>query len=436
VLDAGDLETSVRSVFSWSYQHLSPPAARMFRLLGVHPGPDTALPATASLAGMSLGQAQRATQELTRTHLIRERVPGRFDFHDLLRTYAADQTHALDTDADRRAAVLRALDHYLLTAHSADQMLYPTRDPLALAPPQPGVIPVKFADRAQALAWFHAEYPVLLAIAALGAEAGFDNHAWQIPWTLVDFIDRHGHWHDWVATQHTALAAAQRLDSLDGQAAAHRSLGRAYTRLNSYIDAGIHLRRALDLYRACGDGAGQAHVHLGLAQISEQRQQYDDALAGAQHALDLFRELDHHGGQAKALNNTGWYHARLGNYYQALVRCQQALTLERKLGNHPGEANTWDSLGYAHHHLGHHAQAITCYRQALALYCELGDPYEEACVLIHLGDTQRTTGETGAARESWQQALAILNDLHHPGAGELLDKLHQLDYPGTRSLCG
>ncbi len=36
---------SVRAVFSWSYQQLSPAAAGMFRLLGIHPGPDISAPA-------------------------------------------------------------------------------------------------------------------------------------------------------------------------------------------------------------------------------------------------------------------------------------------------------------------------------------------------------------------------------------------------------
>ena len=39
-LDAGDAATDVRAVLSWSYEQLSDPAARMFRLLGLHPGPD------------------------------------------------------------------------------------------------------------------------------------------------------------------------------------------------------------------------------------------------------------------------------------------------------------------------------------------------------------------------------------------------------------
>ena len=44
VLDGGDLATNVQAVFSWSYRNLGEPAALMFRMLGVHPGPDISAP--------------------------------------------------------------------------------------------------------------------------------------------------------------------------------------------------------------------------------------------------------------------------------------------------------------------------------------------------------------------------------------------------------
>jgi hypothetical protein len=50
-LETGDPATNVRTVFSWSYQNLEELPARIFRLLGVHPGPDITVPAAAALLG-------------------------------------------------------------------------------------------------------------------------------------------------------------------------------------------------------------------------------------------------------------------------------------------------------------------------------------------------------------------------------------------------
>ena len=416
-LDAGDPGTNVRTVFSWSYQHLSAPAARMFRLLGVHPGPDIALPAAESLAGEP--RLRPVLRELTRAHLLTEHRPGRFAFHDLLRAYAADQTE----DAERAAATHRVLDHYLHTVFAAARLLDPARDNITLTAPRHGVRPQPVRDYTQAWAWCAAEHQVLLAAVEEAAGAGFDVHAWQISWALSTFFQRSGHWHDWVTTQHTALAAAGRLDDRDAQARAHRSLGYAYILLGRDADARTHLRRSDELFGETGNPAGQAHSHLTLAWVFERENRYPDALAEARQALVLYQTASHRVGEANALAVVGWYHARLGDHGEALRRCEHALRLHRELGDRDGQANTLYNLGYAHHHLGHHRAAIAYYQQAIDLRRALGDRYYEANVLADLGETHHAAGDVRSARDAWRRSLAILTELQHPDADALRTRL-------------
>ena len=124
-LDAGHAAANVRAVLSWSYHQLDAPAARLFRLLGLHPGPDISAAAAASLAALPLDEGRRRLGELTRAHLLAEHPGGRFWCHDLLRAYAAELTQLADSAAGRRAATGRMLDHYLHTAHSAALRLHP-----------------------------------------------------------------------------------------------------------------------------------------------------------------------------------------------------------------------------------------------------------------------------------------------------------------------
>ena len=184
--------TDARAVFSWSYRTLSAEAARLFRLLGLHPGPVVAAPAAASLAGVQASQARRLLAELVGAHLLEERTPGRFAFHDLLRAYATEQAHAVDTDVERREAIGHALDHYLHMAHVADQLLYPYREPLAIDPPRPGVTLVPLTGPEQALTWLTVEHPVVLAAIDLAAGAGFDTHTGQLAWTVTAFLNYQG----------------------------------------------------------------------------------------------------------------------------------------------------------------------------------------------------------------------------------------------------
>jgi tetratricopeptide (TPR) repeat protein len=420
---AGDERAAVRAAFDLSYAGLPAPAQRMFRLLGLVPGPDLSLPAAASLAAVDPPGAKLLLDRLVAAHLVDEHTPGRYTLHDLLRAYATQLAHTTTTDEDRRAATHRILDHYLHTAHSADGLLNPTRTPITLTGSQPGVTPEQPVDHAQALAWFTAEHAVLVAAIEHAAATGFDTHTWQLAWTLRPFLDRRGHWHEQAATSRTAVAAAERLADPTAQARAHLNLAGAYLSLGRLDDARTQLSHSLNLDRRAGNPVGQAHTHNALAYLWERRGHPGRALDHARRALDLFRAAGHQVGQARALNAVGWYLALLGDHQQALTSCRQALTLHKNLGTRQHQAHTWDSLGYAHHHLGQHTQAVASYHQALTLIRDVGDRHQEATTLTHLGDTHHAAGNPTAAHDAYHQALAILDDLDHPDADTVRAKL-------------
>ncbi|HET8683544.1 MAG TPA: tetratricopeptide repeat protein [Micromonosporaceae bacterium] len=425
VFDSADLTTDVRAVLSWSYLQLSPEGARLFRLLGLHPGPDIAAPAAASLAGTSPREVRRTLAELARTHLVAEHIPGRYRFHDLLRTYAVELASA-DSGDERGTAVHRMLDHYLHTAHGAALLLSRHRHPITIDAPRPGAAAQPLGDEAQASAWLTAERPVLLSLVRLAADTGFDRHAWQLAWTLTTFLDRNGHWHEWAATQQAAVDSAQRLADPDGRAYAHRGLALAHYRLGEYQYAHANLSKALNLFAVRGDHAGQAYTHLDLAWALERQGRYREALSHARQALDLYQRSGHEAGQARALNSVGWLLARLDDHEAALAYCQQAHELFRHLDDRAGEAGTWDSLGYAHHRLGHHDEAISCYRHAVELLQDIGDRYHEAESRANLGDAFLAATNAAEARRQWQHAVQILNELGHPDAAGVRDRLRQL----------
>jgi DNA-binding SARP family transcriptional activator/tetratricopeptide (TPR) repeat protein len=420
---AGDPRTAVRAVFSWSTRQLTPEAARMFRLLGLHPGPDITAESAASLAASTEAGARRRLGELTRAHLIAEQVPGRYAFHDLLRAYAAEQAGHTDTQDDRREATGRMLDHYLHTAARAALLLVPGKEPVALAPPRPGVAAGQPADSSQALAWFEAEHQVLLAAVALAAQSGFDVHAWQLPWAMAPFLHKRGHWHEWAATQRTALAAATRLGDIAAQAVCSRLLGLACTSLGDHVQARGHYASSLTLYQRLGNRLGQAKVHHNLGYLAQTQGRNADALGHAEQALRLYQAIGDKANEAAALNGVGWCHGLLGDYQQARVFCRQAVTLSAEVDDRWLEGAAWDSLGYAEHHLGHLADAAACYQRALSIEREAGARFNEAGTLTHLGDTRHAAGEMALAREAWQEALAILEDLQHPDADQVRAKL-------------
>ncbi|MDH6579455.1 BTAD domain-containing putative transcriptional regulator [Kitasatospora sp. MAP5-34] len=422
-LNAGDTVTDVRAVFSWSYEQLSGPAARLFRLLSVHPGPDVSLPAAACLADLTPTQARAALDELADSHLLTEHAPGRYASHDLLRAYAADLARTVEDEPGRRAAAERMLDHYLHTAYAAERLIYPARDPITLRAACPGAVPEDFATAGAAMAWYDAEHLVLLAAGAAAADSGFDTQAWQLPWALTTYLVRSGRWHDVRTSQRAGLAAARRLGELRGQALAHRVLGQLCREPDERETGGAHLREALDLERRLGSLSGQADVLHSLAFWYELGVNYPEALDHAQQALELHRAAGHPSGQARLLNAVGWYRSRLGDHEQALVDCQEALALIQGTGDRNSEAQVLNSLGHLHQTLGQTAQAVSAYRQSVDVHRENGHRPAEADALVKLGDAHRAAGDLAEAQEHWRAALAILTDLGRPDAEEVRAKL-------------
>ncbi|MFI6239282.1 BTAD domain-containing putative transcriptional regulator [Micromonospora sp. NPDC050795] len=424
---AGDEATDVRAVFSWSCRTLSPAAARLFRLLSLHPGPDVSAPAVASLAGVDGQATGPLLTELTRANLFTEHTYGRYAFHDLLRAYAADLAEEAEPPAERRAAIHRLLDHCLHTAHAADLALHPHFSAISLPPPRAGVTPERPRSRSAAAAWFATEVPVLLAAVPLAARSGFEGHAWQLAWTMAGFLHRQGHWQDWLGTQQIALAAASRIGDQAGQGHAHRSLGLACSRLRRYDEADDHLRRALDLFTDVGDDAGRAHTCLNLGQLAERQGQHQQALHHSRRALTLFRGAGNRAGQGYTLNAVGWQEALLGNYHSALESCGQALRMLQEVDDVQGQADTWDSLGHAHHQLGDDRRAIACYEHALELFTQVNDRYAEAGTYVNLGGSHLALGEVPATRAAWRRALTILDELGDADADSIRADLDQLD---------
>jgi tetratricopeptide (TPR) repeat protein len=422
-LDTGDPAASVRTVFSWSLDSLAAPAADMFGLLGLHPGPDITIPAAASLAGIPLSRARRALRELAEAHLISEHAPGRFSLHDLLRAYAAEQAAGYDRAGQRDAAVRRMLDHYLHTAEHANSVLYPSADPLALAAPAPGVQPEHFADHKQALAWFTAECQVLLTVTR--ASPTVAHYACELPRAISRFLRRQSRWQDEIAMQTLTLelAAAGRCDQLAHQAHAYRCLGAGYDLAGQHEQAARALNQGLGLFRQLGDTVNQARLHFSLGRVFQGQGQPGQAMACARTALALFETAGHRPGQALALDGIGWCQIQLGQYTQALRTTGQALRLHRELGDLEGQACALDNFGLIHQRLGHTAQAIACYQRSLAIYEETGERYTIPWILARLGDSHRAAGDLPAATGAWKRAQAILDDLGHPGAEALRAKI-------------
>ncbi len=262
-LETGEPVTSVRMVFSWSRARLGSSASRMFRLLGVHPGPDITIPAAASLAGLPPEEAYLALTELCDEHLLTEHAPGRYALHDLLRTYAAEEALTRENEYDRRSVIDRTLDHYLRAAITALRFIHPDRVQIARTSPQNGVTTEKIRGPRQAADWFEAEQHVLLALIRQAAEGSYAPYAWELPWITGWYFQGEAIWRRLATAQESALDVAAGLADLTGLAMASEHLGWLRFLLGDIVSAARHWDDAAELARHL-----DARQFRGLASLS------------------------------------------------------------------------------------------------------------------------------------------------------------------------
>lgn len=466
----GDI--GLRAVFDWSQRTLSQAGARLFRLLGVCPGPDIDAYGAANLVGADLRTARGLLEELAGSHLVTEHLASRYSMHDLLQEYARDLAAG---DPDWDASLGRLLHYQLQTALAATAVYAPGRRP-APGPERtaPRVVP-KFETMAQARTWLETERMALLAGQHAALTAARHDHVWRLAHAVEPFLQQTGRHDDWLHSHILALAALGRLDEPAAEAEIHNSLGWIDLRMGNLPSASERFDGALTLRRRAGDVAGEAATlnALGVAQARAGR--FDEAKAHYDLALDLARSVDDSHVQASVLNSVAGMWAAKGSFAEALSIVQEAISLSREIGDRVGEArmlgNTvrllreagddesaelngrrsvalYQELGSAlgaasslgmmawlHLDRRDHVAAITAYRQALALVREHGAHSDQADLLTDLAAAQMSAGDPSAALQSCLEAVHLARAVAdpyeqgraHAAAGTALDALARPD---------
>jgi DNA-binding SARP family transcriptional activator/tetratricopeptide (TPR) repeat protein len=420
---AAGVAADARTVFSWSYHHLSAAACRLFRLLSLQPAADISAAASASLLGAAPETTRQLISELASRSLISEHQPGRYAFHELTKAYAAELSERTDSSAERHEALARLLDHYLQSSCAAQVELKPHREPITPAAPRQGVTPEQFADYESAMAWFTAEHQVLNASAALAAESDYGFPAWQLALTMQQFYQWGGFFHDWKHTMETALQAADRDADMPGQGHVLRSLAGASFYLNRHDETVRYLVRAQAIYSALGYTTEHAYLHSSFAQVFTHMGELPLAIDHSRKALELYQEAGRRRGEARAISDIGEAQSMLGNFEAAVSYLERGIALAREVGKPDLEGKVRKDLGIVRCKLGQERSAVEQFQQALVLIRGVVDRPLEAEILLALGDALAGQGLQDEARDAWQQASRIFSAFRLPHTDEAQSRL-------------
>ena len=407
---------SVAAAFNLSYDDLTEDQQRLFRRLGLHPGPDIDSYAALALDNTNLSAARRGLEALYDQYLLAEPAQGRYRLHDLIREHARALAARLDPDDDRDQATARLLDYYQHAGARADALIARQARPASASAvgAVPGAVP-GLADREQALSWARTERANLLA--CLDQATGTGQHAQVIALTaaLAGLLQFDGPWADAIALHTVAVQAARHLGDRFGQATALQDLADKRLAMGDYLAAARVLEQALGIYRDLGSRLGQANVLTDLGFVWLATDDYPAAARDLEQALGIYRDLGDRLGQANVLNNLGDVRRLTGDHRAAAQTQEQALGIYRGLGHWHGQANALSCLGDIRRLMGDYRAAAQAQEQALDIYRDLGDRGGEANALLYLGVVRRLTGDYRAAARDLEQALSILRDIGDRG---------------------
>jgi tetratricopeptide (TPR) repeat protein/transcriptional regulator with XRE-family HTH domain len=458
---------SVAAAFDLSYSGLTGEQQRLFRRLGLHPGPDVDSYAAAALDSTDPSVARRSLEDLYDQYLLTEPTPGRYRLHDLIREHARTLAGRLDGDEDRDAATRRLMDYYQHTAARADAQIARHTRPVGSAQTAARAAAPALTGPEQALAWLRAERASLLSCLDQAGSSGNLARVTALTASLSGLMERDGPWADAITRHTAAIEAAQHSGDRLGQANALNDLG-AVRRLTGEYSAALQAheqalaiycqvrsqlgeanalnclglvrratgdfpaaaqahRQALTIYRQIGNQLGEANALHYLGTVSQVTGDYPAATRAQQQALAIYRRTGNQVGEATALNFLGIVQYLTGDYPAAAQALEHALRMYRQMGNQHGEANALNSLGNVRWLTRDYPAAAQAQQQALAIYRQMGNQHGEANALSSIGSVLRLTGDYPAAARAQQQVLSIVRRLGNRSAeSEALNEMGTL----------
>ena len=434
----GDPRAGMRTVFSWSCRQLDAGTLRMFRLAGLHPGPDVDAYEAAALADTTVHLAGQALDRLARVNLMHSVTPGRYGMHDLLRAYARELA-ARGSESEQHKAFTHLLGYHLDAAATAMDTLFPAEHgqrpsvPRSMTPTPPLTAPDRARD------WLDANRASLIAAAGHAVARGFLAHVNLLTATIFRYLDHGGHYAESAALHTRAYQAARHAGDRVAEANALTGLGVVDFHQGRYHEAVGRLEHALSLAREAGDRPSEARslCNLGIANYYLAR--YEESIRQLRESVAFFREQGNRTAEARNLGNLATVEARLGRYEPAVAHLDQALVLHREADNRPGEAYVLANLGSLCRDQGQYARAADFQQHALVLFRAEGSRRSEARALAEFGDVCRLRGDYQQAADCQQQALTLSRQIGDRGGeaealnglGEVL--LATMDSAGSRA---
>lgn len=421
---------SLRAVFEYSWQLLSPREQDVLRRLSVFRG---GLPREA--AEVVAGATLPVLLALTDKSLLRRTPSGRYEMLEAVREYAFEklelEPEAAAETAERHAAYYMALLRHYGAALTGGRQ----REAVA-------ILGIERANGRQALLHVMARRDVEVIAQVLEhlfhlyeirgwMQEGFDlfsqlvtalthaPHSRQQVITRAVAMCRRG-WFAYRLGRHKAaqrdlrqgLAVFQEWQEPAQLAIALYNLGVLTYQFGNYAEAEKLLHQSLDLYRAAGKTFGTARALSILGILARDQGLLDEARTLLEESLDLHRELQEKRGISRCLNLLALLYRDQGELEQARLQMEESLQMSREIDDVSGVAYALNLLGVVQHEMGDYGIARDYAHESLEIREAIGDRRGSAFSHNDLGRALMMLERYENARQHFCRALALADEVH------------------------
>ena len=169
----------------------------------------------------------------------------------------------------------------------------------------------------------------------------------------------------------------------------------------------------LNVSQAHGDPAGLAFAYYALTSTAFAQGRYEAAQQYARQAYEAAKAKDNRWFMAYCLIDLGKVAAALGDSAAAKSHYEASYALREEFDDPEGMAVALNHLAKLAADDNDHAAAKQLYEQALTLYYQINDRGGLATALTGLGGASSALGDYQAAYEYFQQALEITTDMRY-----------------------
>ncbi|OCC10417.1 NB-ARC domain-containing protein [Streptomyces sp. PTY087I2] len=419
-------ERSVAAAFDLAYRELDPEPARLYRLMGWHPGATFDAGVAAVAADLDPGRTADALEALARASLLEETSDGRFRFHDLVRLHAAERATEENGPAERTALLRRVTLHYLALTALADRAVRLDRLRIADLTRLLADVPDPFGAEGgpKPLDWLEAEHRNILGVLRAAAREGtLHTEVWQLAEAFTVLFFHHRHLGDWRESLELGAAAAAEAMVPAAEARLRSLLSRPLMDLGEYEAA----RRELDTAEACAEVSGHLVVRASVQEFSGRywdRTEPARAMEAYRKAIDLNTAANEGRGAAIASYFLGCAQDAAKAHREALHTLRGAHDELAACKDRRMAARAQVAIGIAHGHLKETDAAVRALSEAAEILEAEEATHYEAQARVALADIQEgSQGDPRQVRAHLERALEIYEAGGSPLAEELRERL-------------